>query len=202
MRLQIAIISLVGLLIGMAVAIALNPTIMHKVVGVSKNWSVGRAEIGGPFRLVDQDGQIVTENSYEGKSLLVFFGFTHCPDVCPAGLQLVSAAMKKLGPKADALQPIFVSLDPNRDTPRQLKLYLSNFDSRIVGLTGTDGQIASAAKAFRVYYRKVEDSDLSDGYTVDHSAFIYLIAPNHEFVTHFTHATPLDVLVARLDQAL
>ena len=132
----------------------------------------------------------------------MFFGFTHCPDVCPAGLQLVSAAMAKLGPKADSLQPIFISVDPRRDTPRQLKLYLSNFDARIVGLTGTDEQIASATKAFRVYYRKVEDPELTDGYTIDHSAFIYLITPNGEFVTHFTHATPLDALVARLEQSL
>ena len=163
-----------------------------------QTWSVGKAAIGGPFSLVDHNGKPVTDKSYGGEFLLVFFGFTYCPDICPAALQTVTATLEKLGDKANRLRPLFITVDPDRDTPEQLKLYMSNFHSRITGLTGTPEQIDAVAKAYRVYFRKVEDASNSDGYTMDHSAFIYLMAPSGDYVTHFTHVTPPDKMFERL----
>jgi protein SCO1/2 len=167
-----------------------------------KSWTIGQADIGGPFTLIDHNGQKVTEQSYAGEHLLVFFGFTFCPDICPAALQKVTAVLDQLGDKAKRLRVLFISVDPQRDTPEQLKLYMSNFHSRAVGLTGSPEQIAAAAKAYRIYYRKVEDASNPDGYTMDHSGFIYLMDERGKFITHFTHITPLDKIAERLQQEL
>jgi protein SCO1/2 len=108
--------------------------------------------IGGPFRLTDDKGRAVTDADYRGRWMLVFFGYTNCPDECPLTLQKMAAAMAKLGPLADRLTPLFITVDPARDTPARLASYLETFDLRIVGLTGSDAQIAAAAKAYRAYY--------------------------------------------------
>lgn len=192
------VISAVGLLVGMAAALALFPGAMQQLLPQQKTWSVGKAAIGGSFALVDHNGKAVTEKSYSGDLLLVFFGFTYCPDICPAALQTVTAALDKLGDKANKVRPLFISVDPGRDTPEQLKLYMSNFHKRIVGLTGTQEQIAAVGKAYRIFFRKVEDSSNSDGYTMDHSAFIYLMAPNGDYITHFSPATSPDKMEQRL----
>ena len=202
MRMRVMAISAIGLLVGMLTALTVFPGAVQKLMPTQKTWSVGEVAIGGPFTLVDHNGNVVTEKSYSGKFLLVFFGFTYCPDVCPAALQTVTAALDKLGHKANKVRPLFISVDPGRDTPEQLKLYMSNFHKRIVGLTGTPEQIAAVAKAYRIYFRKVEDSTNTDGYTMDHSAFIYLIAPNGDYVSHFTHATSPDKLHERLQREL
>ena len=146
-------------------------------------------------------GRLPTK-SYTGEFLLVFFGFTYCPDVCPATLQSVSAVVDGLGQRAQKLRPLFITVDPERDTPDVLKEYLSNFNQRIVGLTGTPAQVSAAAKVYRAYFRKVEDKSLSDEYTVDHSSFVYLMSPDGEFITHFTHATPPDKIQERLRKIL
>ena len=202
MRVKVMAISAIGLLIGMAAAVAIYPGVVGQLLPGKQTWSVGKAAIGGPFSLVDHSGKAVTEKSYSGEFLLVFFGFTYCPDICPAALQTVSAALDKLGGKANKVRPLFISVDPERDTPEQLKLYVSNFHKRIAGLTGTAEQIDAVAKAYRVYFRKVEDASNSDGYTVDHSAFIYLMAPNGDYVTHFTHVTSPDKMAERLRREL
>jgi protein SCO1/2 len=119
--------------------------------------SIGTALVGGPFSLTDHTGRKVTDKDFLGKYMLVFFGYTYCPDLCPTELQVMSAALDKLGAKADDIQPIFITFDPQRDTPEVLKLYISNFHPRLVGLTGTPEEIA-AAKAYRVYYSKLENS--------------------------------------------
>jgi protein SCO1/2 len=145
-------------------------------------------KIGGPFQLVDMGGRPVTEKSLLGKPTAIFFGFTYCPEVCPTTLAEMTAWLKALGPDADKLNVVFVSVDPERDTPEQLKLYLSNFDHRIRGFTGTTEAIARTAKAYRVYYRKVPMD--GGGYTLDHSSAIYLFDAQGRFVEPIGYGGP------------
>jgi protein SCO1/2 len=133
----------------------------------------GSAAIGGPFTLVDTQGKVFTDRDLLGRPSVVYFGFTYCPEVCPTTLAALSAWMRALGPDADKLNVVFVTVDPERDTPRQMGLYLSSFDHRIRGLTGAPAQVAQAAKAYLVYYQKVP---LDGGsYTMDHSTGVYLM---------------------------
>ena len=131
------------------------------------------------FGLTAPDGTAVTEQSYHGKWLVIYFGYTFCPDVCPTTMMEIAGALKALGPRANAVQAIFITVDPQRDTPDVLNEYLKAFDPRLIGLTGTSAQIAAAAKAFHVFY---ERNDTDDGsYLYDHSAFIYLVNPGGKF---------------------
>jgi len=131
------------------------------------------------FALATTDGRAVTEESYRGKWLAIYFGYTFCPDICPTTMIDLADALKALGPRADAVQGIFVTVDPQRDKPGVLAEYLQSFDPRLVGLTGTPAQIAAAAKSFHVFYERNDRDD--GGYTYDHSAFIYLIDPGGKF---------------------
>lgn len=156
--------------------------------------ATGQAAVGGPFALVDGSGRAVTDQTFAGKPKVVFFGFTHCPDVCPAGLMHLAEAMTRLGPKADAFTPLFITVDPERDTPQVMAEYTRHFDPRIIGLTGTAEQIAEAARAYRVFYRKVPLPESALGYTMDHSSIIYVMGADGRFLTHFTHeTTPEDI---------
>jgi protein SCO1/2 len=137
--------------------------------------------IGGPFTLVDDTGATVTEKTLAGKPYTMYFGYTFCPDVCPTTLLDLSRWINKLGTDADRLNYVFVTVDPERDTVQSLHAYLSSFDKRIRGYTGTPAEIAQIAREYRVYYRKVPTDD--GGYTMDHSAIIYLIGPGGKFVT-------------------
>lgn len=154
------------------------------------------AAIGGPFALVDTENRAVTERSLLGRPTAIFFGFTFCPEVCPTTLTELTAALAALGPDADRLNVVFVSIDPERDTPAQLKLYLSNFDHRIQGFTGSPEQVARIAKAYRVYYAKVPQPGGS--YTMDHSSILYLMDARGRFVRPVAYETPLDEVVRQL----
>ncbi len=158
------------------------------------------ANVGGPFHLVDQDGKAVTEKDLLGKPTAIFFGFTFCPEVCPTTLTEMTGWLRDLGPDAEKLNVVFVSVDPERDTPAQLKLYLSNFDHRIRGLTGTTAQTDVAAKAYRVYHRKVP----IDGgeYTVDHSSAVYLFDAKGNFVEPIGYGGPPERGLAQLKALL
>lgn len=142
--------------------------------------STGKAAIGGPFQLVDQNGQPRDQGVLKGKWTVVYFGYTYCPDACPTMLAALAEAQKTLGPKARDFQVVLISVDPERDTPKLLKTYLDNsaFPTGAVGLTGTPEQIAAAAKAYRVYFKKVPDGD---SYVVDHASIAYLMDPKGEF---------------------
>jgi protein SCO1 len=141
------------------------------------------AAIGGPFQLTDQAGQTVTEQSLKGKPTLVFFGFTHCPDVCPTSLFEISEVLKAMGRDADRVNALFVSVDPERDTAAAMKDYLSSFDPHLKGLTGSPESVAKVLSAYRVYSKKVP---LKDGdYTMDHTALIYLMDRDGHFVSPF-----------------
>ncbi|WP_296395622.1 SCO family protein [Reyranella sp.] len=154
-------------------------------------WDVVRGDerqtIGGPFALTDQDGRTVTSDSLKGKPTLIYFGFTFCPDVCPTSLLLMETAVERLGPDAaKKVNLVFITIDPERDTPALLKGYVTNFGPTYIGLTGTPQQIADVARAYRVYYQKVPGKD-GGPYLMDHSSIVYLLDRNGRFVTHFTH---------------
>jgi cytochrome oxidase Cu insertion factor (SCO1/SenC/PrrC family) len=147
-----------------------------------------REPVGGPFALTDQNGTSRTDVDFHGKLMLVYFGFTYCPDICPTDLLQMSLALDQLGPAGEMVQPIFITVDPERDTPEHLKQYMPAFHQRFVGLTGDAIAIREAARVYRVYYKKVEWSDRPD-YTVDHSAFIYLMGRDGEYLGFFPPGT-------------
>ena len=150
----------------------------------------GKALIGGPFELAGKDGKTVTDKDFRGRYMLVFFGFTHCPDICPAELQVMSTALEDLGADADKVVPIFITLDPERDTPEAVTAYVQNFGTNFVGLTGSPEAIEKAAKAYRVTYQKFQDESMGEDYSIDHSALVYLMGPDGAFVTHIPYGTP------------
>ena len=160
----------------------------------------GASGIGGPFTLVNQDGKTVSERDFAGKPYLMFFGFTHCPDVCPTTLQQISDVLAAMGPKADALTVAFVTVDPERDTPETLKTYLSSFDPRIVGLTGTPEQVASAVKTFRAYAKKVPSQ--GGDYTMGHTALVYLMDARNGFVGAVNLNRPATETAAELSKRI
>jgi protein SCO1/2 len=138
--------------------------------------------VGGPFSLIDGDGKPVTDQTWRGKYMLVYFGYTYCPDVCPTTLTSVAAALDKLGPKADQIQPLFITVDPKRDTAAVVKQYAAAFSPRLIGLTGTPEQIAAAAKEYRVYYAEHRTGPGPDDYSMDHSSVLYLMGPDGRFI--------------------
>ena len=160
------------------------------------------AGFGRDFSLIDQNGKPRTLADFRGKAVVIFFGYTQCPDFCPTTLAELAAAMQKLGPDANRVQVLFVTVDPERDTPAQLASYVKSFHPRLIGLTGTQAEIDAVAKAYRVYAKKVSDPKSTAGYTIDHSTFIYVMGPDGAYITHFTHATSVDAMAERLAKVL
>jgi len=157
-------------------------------------------QIGGPFRLTDQNGRAVTDQDMKGKPFLVFFGFTHCPDVCPTTLFDVSEVLRSLGPDADRAGALFITVDPERDNAAALKEYLASFDPHLRGLTGDADALATVAKEYRVYYKKVP---LDGGdYTMDHTAIVYLMDKDGRFVSPFNLKRKPDAAAAELRKYL
>ena len=156
--------------------------------------ATGTALVGGPFTLVDQAGNQVTEEDFAGRFMLVYFGYTYCPDFCPMSLSTMVQALDLLEPEqAERVVPVLITVDPERDTVEQLAEYVPLFHPRLVGLTGTPEQTAAAARAYRVYFNKVAEGD-PDAYLMDHSTFIYLMGPEGEYRRHFgANATPEEV---------
>jgi protein SCO1 len=148
--------------------------------------------IGGPFALSTPDGTTVTDRTYRGKWLLVYFGYTFCPSSCPTTLLTVATALKKLGPDAAQVQPLFITVDPQRDTPKVMRQYIESFDPRIVGLSGTPQQIAAAAQEYGAYYVRHSTGPGPDDYVVDHSTYLYVMDPRGKFVRAFDPDTSDD----------
>ena len=142
----------------------------------------GALSVGGPFALVDGDDRPVTDKTWRGKYMLVYFGYTFCPDVCPTTLTNVADALERMGAKADRVQLVFITVDPRRDTPAVVKQYAAAFGPRVAGLTGTPEQIAAVAKAYRVYYAEHRTGKGPDDYTMDHSSVLYLMGPDGRFI--------------------
>jgi protein SCO1/2 len=158
------------------------------------------SSVGGPFALTTQDGRRVTERDFTGATHLVFFGFTHCPDICPTTLQQIGDVLTALGPKGKDTKALFIAVDPERDTPAALKTYLASFDPRIVGLTGSPEEVAAAVKAYRAYVRKVPTK--GDDYTMDHTALVYIMDAKNRFVTALNLARPPEQSAAELAKLL
>ena len=156
-----------------------------------------REPIGGPFRLTDHRGRVRTDADFRGKLMLVYFGFTFCPDICPTDLRQISLVMQALGPAGEAVAPLFITLDPQRDTQKLLADYVPAFDARLTGLTGDAKAIAQAARAYKVYYAKVATRGWSR-YTIDHSSFVYLMGRNGKYLGYFPPSTS----AARMLEAL
>jgi len=161
----------------------------------------GKGTIGGPFTLVDQNGRTRTEADFRGKILLVYFGFTHCPDICPTDLMAMGGALKALGPKASQVQGLFISIDPKRDTPELLASYVESFHDDIVGLTGDEMAVRRAAHAYKVYFNKVPGRG-QDDYGFDHSAYIYLMDRDNKFIGVFPPSTSVARIVTVLKPLL
>ena len=192
-----AILLISAALLILAVAIGSYSLFLRKPDGSG----TGVALVGGPFSLVDHTGKRVSEQDFRGRYMLVFFGYTYCPDVCPTELQVMTAALDQLGADADKIRPVFISIDPQRDTPEVLASYVENFGPRLVGLTGTAEEIASVAKVYRVFYSKAGKTG-SDEYLMDHSSILYLMGPDGGFVKHFTYTTDASGLAANLNKVL
>ena len=184
---------LAGLVLSFAIVLLLNDSLSSP----SGNRT---ADIGGPFRLTDQNGRSFTDQDLKGRPFLVFFGFTHCPEVCPTTLFEVSEIMRKLGTDADRVGALFVTIDPERDTSPVLKDYLSSFDPHLFGLTGDLAEITAVAKAYRVYFKKIPLE--GEDYTMDHTAIVYLMDKRGKFVSPFNLKRSADVLAADLRKQL
>lgn len=163
-------------------------------------------DVGGPFNLLDSQGRMVQSADFAGKPLLIYFGFTYCPDVCPTSLDLLGAALDIL--KTDApqayedLQPLFISVDPARDTPPQMADYLSYFHPKIIGLTGSEAQINAVKKAYRVYAVRRPQTDPNGNYNVDHSSFFFLMDGDNRYLAHFDHGLSAELLARKLADKL
>jgi len=193
------VVAAAGVLIGAiagAAMLALTENGSGRAVATS-----GKALIGGPFTLIDQHGKTVTDRDFRGRFMLVFFGFTHCPDICPAELQVMSQSLEALGPEAADVVPIFITLDPERDTQAVMADYVKNFGARFVALTGPPEAVAAAAKAYRIAYAKFQEQNARD-YSIDHSAFVYLMGKDGEYVTHFPYGTPAEKMTETLRRFL
>lgn len=179
-------------ILGIALVLGIGLTYRLMMMGTETN-SSGAASIGGPFELVNQDGETVTQDTFKGKYMLAYFGYTFCPDVCPTELQVMGTAMDMMpGDVAKEITPVFFTVDPERDTVEAIAEYVPYFHDRMVGLTGTVEQTTAAAKAYRVYYAKAipegEPED-TDTYLMDHSSFVYLMDRDGQFVRHFNYGT-------------
>lgn len=192
---RMALAALVGLLMAGVIAWM---TILHDQRQVATVPSVAPASIGGPFTLTAHDGRVVSDKDFAGKYRLIFFGYTFCPDICPTELQSIAQAMDLMGDAGGDVQPLFITIDPARDTAPVLADYVKLFHPTILGLTGTEAQIAAVAKAYRVYFARSQEPAAADAYLMDHSTFGYLMAPDGSFITVFAKGTTPEQMVAAI----
>lgn len=170
------------------------------IAGTPEN---GGAAIGGPFTLIDEAGRTVTEADFKGQPLLVYFGYTYCPDVCPTTLTTIAEALDLLGGKGHDIAVLFITVDPERDRPENMGDYARAFHPQVVGLTGTTEQVAAAARAYRVYFAKAaQDPKDPEDYLMDHSAYTYLMGRDGKFLTHFPHGVSAKDMAERIAKLL
>ncbi len=160
------------------------------------------AETGGRFIMMDHNGRVVTDADYQGKYLLMLFGYTFCPDICPTGLQEMAEVMEQLGEDAKQVQPFFITVDPERDTVKVMREYVNAFDDRIVGLTGSKASIASITKKYRIKFAKVEEKPGDPDYTMDHTASMILMDRNNQYIRRFGYGTPAAQIVKAIREQL
>ena len=184
-------IALLAVILGYLVAALTHPK-------PQLNTATPKLSLDGGFNLVDETGQLVTQDSYSGKYRLVYFGFTFCPDVCPMQLEVVSRALDIAKISSNSLTTLFITLDPERDRPEDMAIYTENFHKNIIGLTGSLDQIQQAAKAYKVYFQKVSDLETTGGYSVDHSSIVFLMGPDNNYRQHFTHRDSAEYIAERV----
>lgn len=189
---------------GRRLAVALIAVIIGVAIGYAlQNFITDTApQVGGRFALTDHNGKRVSDGDFRGKVMVVFFGFTNCPDICPTGLARMAEVMDALGARAKDVQPIFVTVDPRRDTAAVLKSYVEHFSDRIIGLTGTSEQVAEIAKAYRVYFKIHGDPATNPNYLVDHSGFVYVMDRSGRFVGTFNPDSSVDAAAKLIQRAL
>lgn len=187
------VLLVVGLITGMSIGVLQIKNTMPSDTSY-KDLAMPGVTIGGSFELIDHMGQVVMNKSWPDQYLFLFFGFTHCPDICPLNLSIMTDALNSLPEDIVAkIQPLMITIDPDRDTPEQMADYVSLFHSKLIGLTGTQAQVSVATKAYRVYEQKVlfDAADKNpDDYTMNHSSFTYFMAPNGDLLDVFAHDTP------------
>lgn len=194
---------IVAFAIGAAIAL-----FAAQLTNTAKNPSVstGKPLIGGPFKLTDHTGKRVTEKDFQGKLSLVYFGYSFCPDVCPTELQVIGNAMDLLGDQGKKLTPIFITIDPQRDTPEALSTYVTHFHPKMVGLTGTAEEIKKVAKAYKVYYGRAKtpkgEEEDPDNYLMDHSNIIYVMGKDGKYLDHLTHTTDPKKIIKKISKYL
>ena len=192
------LVGVLVLMLGAVIAVTLMPASTQTKLEAT---TAGLEGLGGAWSLTDYNGKAVTDKDFSGTYRLMFFGFTYCPDICPTELKRLTLVLEGLGEDATAITPLFVTIDPERDTPAALKEYLGRFDPRFIGLTGSVAQIEHMEKIFKVYSAKAQDPEHTD-YTVNHSALVYLIGPDDK-VLHLFHSgeTPAE-MIALIHQAM
>ena len=193
------VIALIVLALGVGLFIAEK---QGRLSFASNETSTGKADIGGGFTLTDQNGNQVSDSQFRGKYMLVFFGFTSCPSICPVGMATLTQVMEQLGDDASKVQPVFITVDPETDTPARMKEFLANFHPSIVGLTGTPEQIKAVESAYKVYAAKSKDKNMPGGYNVDHSGFIYLMDKNGEYLRHCAYDETSAKLTSDIKEAI
>lgn len=197
-----AVLSLAALCIGALIAFV---QIQNENAAVTQKpgapMAVAGVQIGGNFTLTDQGGNTVTEKNFAGKYKLIYFGFTFCPAVCPTELAKMTRALNMLGGKADAIQPLFITVDPDRDTPQIMGSYVKAFYPRLIGLTGTQAQIDAVLKSYRIYAKKVQTPEMSD-YTMDHSSFIYLMSPDDTLIAIYRSEDTAEFIAEDIENKL
>lgn len=194
---------IIALVVGVAIAILAGIWVSNMVISaVETRDNQAAARVGGPFTLVNERGETVTEADFRGRYMLIYFGFTFCPDVCPTELQVMTSAIETLGPRGERIQPVFITIDPERDTPEVMARYVSLFHPRLTGLTGSPEQVAAAAKAWHVFYRRAEDPLSSEDYTMDHSSIVFLMGPNGEYLKLFAPGTGPDKMAEDIAAAM
>jgi cytochrome oxidase Cu insertion factor (SCO1/SenC/PrrC family) len=186
-----------------AIAFAVIATLAAAYVILTSNSgqgeSGGAVPIGGAFSLVDQDGRTRRDTDFRGQYMMVFFGYTYCPDVCPTALGDISSALEALGPRGAQIAPVFISIDPARDTPARLKEFAGSFHPRLTALTGSEDAVADVARKYRVYYARAKTTGADDeDYLMNHSSSIFLIGPDGRYVTHFSYGTSVEKMVDAL----
>jgi len=160
------------------------------------------AQVGGPFQLIDHTGAQRSDVEFRGRWMLIYFGYTYCPDLCPTALNDMSMALQEIGTRAKSVQPIFITVDPTRDTPKKLEAYIAHFHPRLIALTGDESEINRVARSYRVHYVHLRDPDPDIGYQVEHNSIIYLMGPDGRYVTHFNHEVEFEEIAKALRKAV
>lgn len=197
---RITLLSVIALAIGVGIALYQTKSAVVQDKG-SKSLGVAGLQVGGDFELLNQDGQPTHLKDFDGQYKLIYFGFTYCPAICPTELQKISQALNELGARAEQIQPLFVTVDPERDTAEVMREYVTLFHPRLIGLTGNPEDVAKVLKQYRVFANKVETEDNSD-YTMDHSSFIYLMDKNNELLSIYRIQDDVNFIVRDIRSTL